>query len=106
VLTSHRILQKFWHDDRYDLRLVRVWYTDRGAAHDMSAASGPDITLEPGFLNIRTTSGEKLIPYHRILLITYFGAVVFENRKVRGRGNLIAGNSRDICGCGDKESGG
>ncbi len=45
---------------------------------------GPDITLEPYYMSIRTTDGEKPIPYHRILLITYDGKVTFENRKVRG----------------------
>jgi uncharacterized protein (UPF0248 family) len=100
MLTSHRILQKYWHDDRYDFRQVRVWYTDRGAPDDRSVASGPEIILEPYYLNIRTTGGTKPVPYHRILIVTYHGVVVFENRKVRGRADLIVGNARDICGCG------
>jgi uncharacterized protein (UPF0248 family) len=64
---------------------VRVWYIDRGAPGDRSAADGPAISLEPYYLTIRTGDGEKPVPYHRILLITYDGEVVFENRKVRGR---------------------
>lgn len=99
MLTSHRLLQKYWHDDRYDIRQVRVWYTDRGAPDDRSVASGPDISLEPYYLIIRTPGGEKPVPYHRILIITYYGAVVFENRKVRGLADLIVGNAGDICGC-------
>jgi uncharacterized protein len=100
MLTSHKLLQQYWHDDRYDSRQVRVWYTDRGAPEDRSVAEGSDIGLEPYYLSIHTPMGEKPIPYHRILVITYYGAVVFENRKVEGLGNLIAGNAYDICGCG------
>lgn len=98
MLTSHRILQQYWHDDRYDVRQVRVWYTDRGAPEDRSVADGPDISLEPYYLDIRTTTGMKHIPYHRILIITYYGAVVFENQMIRGLSALITGNARDICG--------
>lgn len=103
MLTSHRLLQQYWHDERYDIRQVRVWYTDRGAPDDRSMASGPEIDLEPWYLNIRTPGGEKPVPYHRILLITYYGTVVFENQKIRGLAEIIAGNARDICGCnGDR----
>ena len=97
MLTSHRILQQYWHDERYDPRKVRVWYTDRGAPEDRSIAQGSDISLEPYNLNIRTPAGEKQIPYHRILIITYHGAVVFENQKVRGLSALITGNVKDMC---------
>lgn len=99
MLTSHLLLQKYWHDTRYDIGKVYVWYADRGAPDDMSMAAGPDISLEPYYLNIRTPAGEKPVPYHRILLITYHGAVVFENQKIHGLGNLIAANARNICGC-------
>ncbi len=99
MLTSHALLRKYWHDERYDRRHVCVWYTDRGAPEDRSVAAGPDIGLEPYYLAIRTPAGEKPVPYHRILLITYCGAVVFENQKIHGLGNLIAGTARDICGC-------
>jgi uncharacterized protein (UPF0248 family) len=95
MLTSHRLLQQYWHDERYDTRHVRVWYTDRGAPDDRSMASGPGISLEPYYLNIRTPGGEKPVPYHRILLITYNGAVVFENQKIQGRAGIITGNARD-----------
>jgi hypothetical protein len=33
------------------------------------------------------------VPYHRILVITYGGEVVFENRKVRGLVDRITGNA-------------
>ena len=81
MLTSHKLLQQYWHDDRYDTGNVRVWYTDRGAPNDRSSVCGPDIFLEPYYISIRTTEGEKPVPYHRILLITYNGKVTFQNRK-------------------------
>jgi uncharacterized protein (UPF0248 family) len=95
MLTSHRLLQQYWHDNRYDLRQVRVWYTDRGAPDDRSMASGTDISLEPYYLNIRTPQGEKSVPYHRILLITYNGVVGFSNKKIQGLEDIIAAGVRD-----------
>ena len=100
MLTSHRLLQQYWHDARYDIRHVRVWYTDRGAPDDRSMAPGPAIRLEPYYLTIRTPSGEKPVPYHRILLITYNGAVVFENQKIEGLAAFIAYGARDTYGPG------
>jgi uncharacterized protein (UPF0248 family) len=94
MLTSHRLLQQYWHDARYDIRQVRVWYTDRGAPSDRSMAQGPGICLDPYYLTIRTPSGEKPVPYHRILLITYNGAVVFENQKIEGLAGFIAAETR------------
>jgi uncharacterized protein (UPF0248 family) len=81
MLTSHKLLQRYWHDDHYDTGNVLVWYIDRGAPGDRSSVSGPDISLEPYYMSIRTTDGEKPLPYHRILLITYNGKVTFRNRK-------------------------
>jgi uncharacterized protein (UPF0248 family) len=89
MLTSHKLLQQYWHDERYQRENVRVWYTDRGAPDDRSVAGGADISLEPYYLAIRTGEGEKPVPYHRILLITYDGAVVFENRKARDLADRI-----------------
>jgi uncharacterized protein (UPF0248 family) len=94
MLTSHKLLQQYWHDDRYDIRNVGVWYVDRGAPNDRSHVSGPDISLEPYYMNIRTIDGEKPVPYHRILLITYEGEVKFENRKIRGLAYLLMEESR------------
>ncbi|MCK9592585.1 MAG: DUF504 domain-containing protein [Methanoregula sp.] len=84
MLTSHKLLQQYWHDDRYEIGKVQVWFIDRGAPSDRSSGRGPDISLEPYYMNIRTIDGEKPVPYHRILLITYEGNVVFENLKVHG----------------------
>ncbi len=95
MLTSHRLLQQYWHDDRYDRRHIRVWYTDRGAPDDRSMAEGSEISLEPYYLNIRRTDGEKPVPYHRILLITYKGTVIFENRKILGLADIIAAGAQE-----------
>jgi uncharacterized protein (UPF0248 family) len=84
MVTSHTLLQQYWHDDRYDIGKVQVWYRDQGAENNRSAVSGSGISLEPCYLRIRTPDGEKPIPYHRILLITYDGEITFENRKIRG----------------------
>lgn len=103
MLTSHRLLQQYWHDMRFDVRKVRVWYTDRGAPEDRSVAEGPDIRLEPYYICVGTHDGEKPVPYHRILVITYCGVVTFENQKVAGLGNFIAGNSGTSGECRKKE---
>jgi uncharacterized protein (UPF0248 family) len=95
MLTSHKLLQQYWHDDRFDTGKVQVWYRDQGAQNDRSRVIGPDIILEPYYMNIRTTDGEKPIPYHRILLITYDGKKTFENRKVRGLAKQIMDESGD-----------
>lgn len=96
MLTSHKLLENFWHDNRFDKQKVRIWYIDRGAPNDRSHADGDDIGLEPYYMNIRTPSGEKPVPYHRILLITYDGIIEFENRKIAGLGKLLTENSRDV----------
>ena len=84
MLTSHKLLEQYWHDGRYDCAKVRVWYIDRGAPDDRSTVSGLEISLEPYYMAIQTGEGEKPVPYHRILLITYDRVVVFENRKIQG----------------------
>jgi uncharacterized protein len=94
MLTSHLLLQQYWHDARYDPGKVRVWYTDRGAPGDISVADGSGISLEPYYLSIRTPGGEKPVPYHRILLITYDGTISFENQKARGLAELVDGEDR------------
>ncbi|MDP3563734.1 MAG: RNA repair domain-containing protein [Methanoregula sp.] len=93
MLTSHKLLEQFWHDDRYDSARVKVWYIDRGAPHDRSMVNGPDICLEPYYMEIRTPQGMKPIPYHRILLISYDGVVEFENRKIEGEAHTLIGES-------------
>ncbi len=96
MLTSHKLLEKYWHDSRYDKRKVRVWYIDRGAPEDRSVASGTDIELEPYYMRILSMEGEKPVPYHRILLITYDGIIGFENQKIAGFAGRLIENSRDM----------
>jgi uncharacterized protein (UPF0248 family) len=100
MLTSHRLLQQYWHDERYDPRHIRIWYTDRGAPDDRSMAEGSITSLEPYYLCIRTADGEKPVPYHRILLITYKGSVIFENQKIHGLADLIAAGASEEGGPG------
>ncbi len=95
LLTSHKLLQQYWHDDRYDTGKVRVWYIDRGSPDDRSSVSGSDISLEPYYMSIRTPDDEKPVPYHRILLITYAGKVGFENREIQGLAYHLLEESRD-----------
>jgi uncharacterized protein (UPF0248 family) len=95
MLTSHKLLQQFWHDARYDKEKVRVWYTDRGAQNDWSSVSGSDIGLEPYYMEIRTPEGAKPVPYHRILLITCDGVIVFENRKIGGLAGRMLDEGRE-----------
>lgn len=61
----------------------------------MSCADGSGISLEPYYLTIRTGDGEKPVPYHRILLITYDGVVLFENRKILGLADGIREGTAD-----------
>jgi len=84
MLTSHKLLQQYRHDDRYDIGKVQVWYIDRGAPNNRSNVSGSDISLEPYYMGIRTIDSVKPVPYHRILLITCDGKVEFENQKIQG----------------------
>lgn len=98
MLTSHKLLQQYWHDDRYDTGRIHVWYIDRGAPNDRSSVSGHDIILEPYFMSVRTVDGEKPVPYHRILLITCDGEVTFENRKIRGLAGYIIHENRHSFG--------
>jgi len=57
--------------------------------------SGHKISLEPYYLTIRTPDGEKPVPYHRILLITYDGEVTFMNQKILGRAYQLIEESKD-----------
>jgi uncharacterized protein (UPF0248 family) len=84
MLTSHALLQQYWHDSRFVREKVQVWYADRGAPDDRSCARGSAISLEAYYFTIRTEESEKPVPYHRILLIAYDGQIVFENRKILG----------------------
>jgi uncharacterized protein len=94
MLTSHSLLQRYWHDEHCDIRDVRVWYADRGAPDDRSHVEGPMIRLEPYYMIIQTGESEKPVPYHRIMLITYRGIIAFENRKIRGLAAQIVEGGR------------
>jgi len=108
MLTSHKLLERYWHDARCDKEKVRIWYIDRGAPDDRSSAVGADISLEPYYLRIRTADGEKPVPYHRILLISYDGNIAFENLKIEGQAERIInkelkGGYPDLAGTSEED---
>jgi hypothetical protein len=47
IITSHKLPQQYWQDNRLDKGKVRVRYIDRGAPEDRSCVSGPVIWPEP-----------------------------------------------------------
>ncbi|MCU0629371.1 MAG: DUF504 domain-containing protein [Methanoregulaceae archaeon] len=79
MLKSHELLLKIRFDPRYEFHKVQVWFVDRGAPGDRSLVAGDEIaTLESYYLEIRSKSGMKCIPYHRIRKILYAGDVIWE----------------------------
>lgn len=63
-----------------DLKKVTIWYTHRGALHDMKCISGNEIT-EIGRSFLETTVAS--IPYHRIIKIFYETDIVFDRLDIR-----------------------
>ena len=79
MLTSHTILLKYRHDQRYSFSDIIVCYLDRGAPGDRSCVSGRDIrTLDAYYFEHVLENAMKCIPYHRIRTITYRGETVWE----------------------------
>jgi uncharacterized protein (UPF0248 family) len=85
MLTSHGLLLKYWHDDRFAFSEIIVCYVDRGALGDRSCAHGRDIrALESYYFQVGTGVDPKYIPYHRIRKITYGGETVWEHLSGQG----------------------
>lgn len=77
--TSHRILLRLYHDDRFDFRDVEIDYIDRGAPRDRSTVSGEKIaTLDRDYFEIESPYGPTPIPYHRITEIRYRGVTAWD----------------------------
>jgi len=75
-MTNPRIiLNKLkWQKD-LDLSLCEIWYIHRGAINDTKIINGNDIVkLEKSFMKTKTA----MIPYHRILKISYNNQVIFK----------------------------
>ncbi len=102
VKTARSVLNELrWRRDR-DFSKVGVEYVHRGAPNDVASVGGGDIiALEPWMMVVRRRDGagrvgrrqprsspvpgQAAIPYHRIVRITYDGAVVFSRaRTARG----------------------
>jgi uncharacterized protein (UPF0248 family) len=91
ALKSLQLMQQFWHDDRYELGKVQVWYVDRGAPDDLSSVGGlslrePESKFFFGIDIITNTDpiefGTKVVPYHRITRIEYDGKCLFERSTI------------------------
>jgi len=79
VRTSQALLLRYRHDPAFDFCRVQVTYVDRGAPCDLSSVGGGEIVrLGPGFFDVVRDGRVTTVPYHRIRLIAYDGAVVWE----------------------------
>jgi hypothetical protein len=95
TLKSFQLLKQFWHDKRYDIRKVRVFYVDRGAPEDLSSVGGGDLKEVDSkfYLGVITATGVKEIPYHRMTRIEYDGKCVWDRINLPAADqNLIFGN--------------
>lgn len=62
----------------FDLKRAEIWYRHRGAPGGVKVVYGRDIvSIGKTFMETKTS----IIPYHRVLRITYRGKVLFD----RGR---------------------
>ncbi|MEI6292756.1 MAG: RNA repair domain-containing protein [Methanomicrobiales archaeon] len=76
--TSHTLLLKYFHDQRYSFDLVEVCYIDRGAQNDRSCVTGGQIVkLDAYYFERESPFGTTPIPYHRITRIMYDGEPVW-----------------------------
>ena len=79
MLTSHQLLLKYWHDQRFVFSDIIVCYVDRGAPGDRSCIGGGGIrNLDAYYFEIVSDYGTKCIPYHRIRKISYNGDTIWE----------------------------
>jgi len=89
MLTSHELLLKYWHDDRYTFSEIIICYVDRGALGDRSCAYGRDVqALESYYFQVATGRDTKYIPYHRIRKITYAGATMWDHGTLKEKKEL------------------
>ncbi|MGA2121131.1 MAG: DUF504 domain-containing protein [Methanoregula sp.] len=79
MLTSHKLLLKYWHDQRYTFSDIIVCYVNRGVPGDRSCVSGRDIcNLDAYYFEIVSGDQTTCIPYHRISKITYKRDTIWE----------------------------
>lgn len=93
MLTSHKILLRYRHDQRCFFSEVIVCYLDRGAPGDRSCVSGRDIrTLDAYYFEVDSGNAMKCIPYHRIRTITYLGETIWERQDTIPKGLPAVGH--------------
>ena len=72
------ILNELKWNKKFNLNNAEIWYLHRGAPNNTKIISGADIVnLEKSFMQTTTS----MIPYHRILKITYKNDTIFKRRK-------------------------
>ncbi|WOF16175.1 DUF504 domain-containing protein [Methanoplanus sp. FWC-SCC4] len=77
--TSHKLLLRFFYDKNFDFSKVLVGYIDRGTPGDISYASGDEIcNLDSNYFEVISKNTTKPIPYHRLLIISYGGIIIWE----------------------------
>lgn len=79
MINPRNILNELKWRKNYNLDNVEISYVHRGAVNNTKIITGKSIvTLEKSFM--QTTSA--MIPYHRIIKITYDKKVIFERKKI------------------------
>lgn len=70
--TSHALLLRLSRDPQFDISRASVEYVDRGAPGDRSTVRGGQIiSIESGWMEIKSEMKTKSIPFHRIRRIAY-----------------------------------
>ena len=78
MTNPREILNELKWRKNFDIKLTEIWYIHRGAPNNTKIISGADIVnLEKSFMQTTTS----MIPYHRILKITYKNDTIFKRRK-------------------------
>jgi uncharacterized protein (UPF0248 family) len=74
------ILNELKWREEYDLKKTLICYIHRGAQNNTKTINGEDIVkIEKSFIQIKTA----MIPFHRILKITYNDKILFERQKIK-----------------------
>ncbi len=62
----------------FDIKKAEIWYRHRGVPGDVKVLSGKDIvSIGKTFMETKTS----IIPYHRVLKITYRGKILFDRNR-------------------------
>jgi len=81
---SVALLRRYRYDPKFDFRLVRVVYENRGAPKSRSTVEGSRITkLANTYFEMESGGETVVIPYHRIIEIGYGNRVEWKRVVVR-----------------------